>query len=74
MARYREGPNIAQRQVTPDYFQAVRTPLLRGQVFSDSDTAGSGQVVVLVSAASLACYLPARCATRTDPIVVLRFQ
>jgi ABC-type antimicrobial peptide transport system permease subunit len=30
--------------------------------------------IILVSAASLACYLPARRATHSDPVVVLRFH
>jgi putative ABC transport system permease protein len=37
----------AQRQVTPGYFHAVQTQLLRGRVFSDSDTAGAGQVAII---------------------------
>jgi putative ABC transport system permease protein len=39
-----KDPTIAQRQVTPGYFHAVQTQLLRGRVFFDSDTAGAGQV------------------------------
>ena len=37
-------------------------------------TAFSVAALVLFGAASLACYLPARPATRQDPIAVLRFQ
>jgi putative ABC transport system permease protein len=34
----------------------------------------AGSAVALVIAAFVACYLPARRATRTDPIGVLRFE
>jgi putative ABC transport system permease protein len=42
-----KDPVIAVRQVTPDYFRAMRTRLLQGRVFSDQDTATSQQVVIV---------------------------
>jgi putative ABC transport system permease protein len=34
-----KDPVIAQRQITPDYFEATRTPLRRGRTFTAHDTA-----------------------------------
>jgi len=42
-----KDPIIALRQVSPSYFDAVRTPLLRGRVFTDADVAGSAPVAVI---------------------------
>jgi putative ABC transport system permease protein len=42
-----KDPLIAMRQVSPEYFDAARTPLLRGRVFSDQDVAGSLPVVIV---------------------------
>lgn len=42
-----KDPVIAMRQVTPGYFDAVRTPLLRGRVFTEKDIAGGLPVVVI---------------------------
>lgn len=38
---------IAMRQVSPEYFDAARTPLLRGRVFSAHDVDGSLPVVIV---------------------------
>jgi putative ABC transport system permease protein len=43
-----KDPIIALRQVTPDYFRTVRTPLLAGRVFSEGDVS-EGQPVVMVN-------------------------
>src|SRR4029077_15736337 len=42
-----KDPVIAQRQVTPGYFEATRTPLLRGRAFAETDTAHSVPVVIV---------------------------
>ena len=33
--------------ITPDYFRAMRTPVLRGRVFNSSDTKGSSPVLIV---------------------------
>jgi putative ABC transport system permease protein len=57
-----KDPVIATRQVTPGYFDTVRTPLLRGRVFSEKDTAG-GLPVVVVNQTTATRYWPGQ-----DPI------
>ena len=42
-----KDPLVALRQVTPDYFQAMRTPLLQGRVFNNYDTESSPFVVIV---------------------------
>jgi putative ABC transport system permease protein len=42
-----KDPTTALRQVSADYFDTVRTPLLKGRVFSERDTAGSPMIVVV---------------------------
>ena len=42
-----KDPIIALRQVTPDYFRTVRTPLLAGRVFSEGDVSGGHPVVIV---------------------------
>jgi len=42
-----KDPVIAQRQITPDYFEATRTPLRRGRPFTAADTAQSLPVVIV---------------------------
>jgi putative ABC transport system permease protein len=48
---------IAQRQVTPDYFRTVRTPLLAGRVFNESDVSG-GQPVAIINQTTANRYWP----------------
>ena len=57
-----KDPVIATRQVSPGYFDAVRTPLLRGRVFTEKDIAG-GMSVALVNQTTATRYWPGQ-----DPI------
>ena len=42
-----KDPVIAQRQITPDYFEATRTPIRHGRAFTAADTAQSLPVVIV---------------------------
>jgi putative ABC transport system permease protein len=42
-----KDPVIARAFVSPDYFQAMRTPLLHGRFFGDQDVAGGNNVVLV---------------------------
>jgi predicted permease len=52
-----KDPTIAMRQVSPEYFETARTPLLRGRVFTAQDVAG-GQPVVIVNETTAIRYWP----------------
>jgi putative ABC transport system permease protein len=52
-----KDPIIAQRQVSPGYFETVKTPLLRGRVFTEKDAAG-GLPVAIVNGTTAARYWP----------------
>jgi putative ABC transport system permease protein len=54
-----KDPTIALRQVSPGYFEATRTPLLHGRVFTDSDVAG-GAPVAIVNEMTAKLYWPAQ--------------
>jgi putative ABC transport system permease protein len=41
------GPDEEIRAITPEYFRALKTPLLGGRFFNDADTADSPQVVII---------------------------
>jgi putative ABC transport system permease protein len=52
-----KDPLIAIRQVSPEYFDTVHTPLLHGRVFSAKDSA-TGQPVVIVNQTVASRYWP----------------
>src|SRR5256885_13716349 len=52
-----KDPLIAFRQVSTGYFEAVRTPLLRGRVFSEQDSVES-QPVAIVNETTAKLYWP----------------
>lgn len=41
------GPDEEIRTVSPDYFRVLKTPLLRGRVFAESDNADAPRVVII---------------------------
>jgi len=49
--------DIALNQISPDYFRALKVPLLRGRLFADTDGQNSDPVVILNQAAA-ARYFP----------------
>ena len=49
--------DIALNQISPDYFRALKGPLLRGRVFGNADSQNSEPVVILNEAAA-ARYFP----------------
>ncbi len=57
-----KDPIIAMRQVSTGYFDTVRTPLLRGRVFTEKDVAG-GLPVVVINQTTATRYWPGQ-----DPI------
>jgi putative ABC transport system permease protein len=42
--------------ITPDYFRAMRTPLLRGRVFNSSDTKDSPPVIIVNEVLAQRCF------------------
>jgi putative ABC transport system permease protein len=52
-----KDPLVAFWQVTPGYFETMRTPLLRGRLFTERDIAG-GAPVVIVSETAARHYWP----------------
>jgi len=51
-----KDPIIALRQVSPSYFDSVRTPLLRGRVFTESDVAGAVPVAIINQTTASRCW------------------
>jgi putative ABC transport system permease protein len=41
------SPDEEIRDITPDYFRVLQTPLLKGRFFTEADTAGSSPVVIV---------------------------
>ncbi len=58
-----KDPVIAIRQITPDYLQTMRIPLLRGRVFNQQDIAGVKPVVIINETVAQK-YFPAQDADR----------
>ena len=42
-----KDPVIAEDRVTPDYFRAMHTPLIRGRFFTDQDVAGNTNIAIV---------------------------
>lgn len=42
-----KDPVVARSQVSPDYFQTLHTPLIRGRFFTDQDVTGNSNVVIV---------------------------
>jgi putative ABC transport system permease protein len=51
-----KDPVIAVRQVSPEYFETARTPLLRGRVFTAQDVAGGLPVVIVNETTAKRCW------------------
>jgi len=41
------SPDEEKRQVSPDYFRALETPLIKGRFFTDADTADASPVIIV---------------------------
>jgi putative ABC transport system permease protein len=41
------SPDEEKRQVSPDYFRALETPLIRGRFFTDADNADAPRVIIV---------------------------
>jgi predicted permease len=46
------GEDLDSNQISPDYFRALRVPLLKGRFFADDDRAGSEPVLIINDAAA----------------------
>jgi putative ABC transport system permease protein len=46
------GEDLDSNQISPDYFRAIRVPLLKGRFFADDDRQGSEPVVIINEAAA----------------------
>jgi predicted permease len=61
-AESQDFPEMSIRRVTPDYFRALRVPLVRGRLLLEDDTT-KGPPVILVNEAAARRFFPAQ-----DPI------
>jgi predicted permease len=61
-AESRDFPEMSIRRVTPDYFRALRVPLVRGRLLQEADTT-RGPAVILVNEAAVRRFFPTQ-----DPI------
>jgi predicted permease len=50
------GTEVAHRVVSPDYFRAMRVPVLRGRALADADRQGAAPVVVVNEALARAAF------------------
>jgi predicted permease len=46
------GEDLDSNQISPDYFRAMRVPLLKGRFFADEDREGSEPVIIINDAAA----------------------
>lgn len=49
-------PDVAYFQITPDYFKAIGTPLLKGRAFTDQDDANHPPVAIITEQAAQLYY------------------
>lgn len=56
------SPNAEYRQITTDYFECIKIPLIKGRTFTSEDR-GTGQHVIIVNRELIRRYFP-----DTDPI------
>lgn len=49
-------PDVAYFQITPDYFKALSTPLLKGRAFTDQDDANHPPVAIITEQAAQTYY------------------
>ena len=56
------GEDLDSNQISPDYFRAMRVPLLKGRFFADEDRQGS-EPVIIINGAAARKYFPGE-----DPI------
>lgn len=52
------APDAAAHWITPGYFQVMRTPLLRGREFNESDTVPNAPAIVIVNETLARRYFP----------------
>jgi predicted permease len=58
-----QTPNALAHAITPDFFQVMRIPLLRGREFTEADTAPNAATVVIINEELARHYFP-----NSDPL------